>query len=450
MKKLFGTDGIRGLAGKPPLTPADVRLLGEAAGTVLRQHAAKRKTPRVFIVRDTRLSGRKIAENLSRGLRARGLHVYNGGVLSTPAAAYLVQAHKFDAAAVISASHNPPEFNGIKFFTPHGRKWPDAWEESVESYVHKNKANAGPSKTGRLVDAEDLGEDYEAFLISTLPAKTRFDGLKIGLDCSNGATHKSAPAVFRWLGARVYLFGADPTGTNINRGCGSQQTGALSRMVVKNRCHFGMAFDGDGDRVIFVNEKGQVLDGDGIVALLARHLKARKRLRKNLAVLTVMANLGLKKALETIGVRIVETPVGDRYVSEAMRKNGAVLGGEQSGHIILGEYLPTGDGLLTGLHLSALIAESGKPLSKLSSWVKKFPQTLLNVRVFEKKPIEQLNGVSKMIDSIKHELGNRGRVLVRYSGTEPLLRIMIEGPEKRTIDRMARNIADEVRTVIGA
>ncbi|OVE78245.1 phosphoglucosamine mutase [bacterium F11] len=447
MKRLFGTDGIRGLSGQYPLTPKEVYRIGLSAGMVLRDHY-KDGPIRVLLVRDTRESGSSLGRMLTDGLRDTGVDVFDVGVLCTPSVAYLVQAHQFQSGVVISASHNPPEFNGIKFFTRQGRKWPDVWEEAIESHLTKTLKKPKGVEKGRLIPSPQLVEDYESFLIKTLPHKLDLSKLRIGLDCSNGANYSVAPQILRFLGASVFVMGDKPTGKNINVRCGSQQTDRLGQLVRKKRCHVGVAFDGDGDRVIFTDEKGQVIDGDFIIGLLAKHLKSEKRLKNNKVVITVMSNLGLRMALVRLGVRIVETPVGDRYVSEAMRKNRAVLGGEQSGHIILGSYLPSGDGLLTALHVLAIVARARTPFSHIVGWMRKFPQTLVNVLVKERKPIPEMNGVQSKIDDIRNSLGQKGRILVRYSGTEPLLRIMIEGPTKKIIDQYASELVTEIESTI--
>ncbi len=444
MGKLFGTDGIRGEAGRSPLNAANVRKIGRAAGRVLRAKFGARDT-RVVVVRDTRASGLALFKSLSDGLREEGIHVYDAGVLCTPAVALLVKTHKFHSGAVISASHNPPEFNGVKFFSAQSRKWPDDWEEHVEKLFFADRTKGGKNLRGQLVPAESLADDYAAFLATTLKGHADLSGLRIAVDCANGANFRTAPNVLGSLGADVICINNKPTGKNINVNCGSQHTGSLSRIVRQKRCHAGVAFDGDGDRVVFVDEKGRELDGDFLIALLAEYLQKKRRLKKKTVVATVMANLGFRKALKKLGVRTLTTPVGDRHVSEAMRRHGAVLGGEQSGHIIMGEFLPTGDGLLTALHVLAAIKESGKPLSKLVGFVKKFPQVLLNVRVKERVPLESMAGVSAKIHSIEKTLGENGRVLIRYSGTEPLLRIMLEGPNQADLNKYAASIADLVK-----
>ncbi len=447
MKKLFGTDGIRNLSGQFPLRASDVLKLGQSAGSVLRKHAGSKKC-RVIMVRDTRASGQWIAKKLAQGLRDNSIDVFDAGVLSTPSCAYLVRKHKFQSGVVISASHNPPEFNGIKFFDAHSCKWPDTWEKNVEKKFFSPGKMDGAMK-GRVTSSEPLAQDYEDFLVSTLKSKKPFAGLSLVLDCSHGANFRLAPRLFNRLGAKVLAIGSKPDGKNINVNCGSQHPEELAKWVKKKRAFAGVAYDGDGDRVVFVDEKGQTIDGDFILAILARYFKDKKMLRKNTVVTTVMANLGLKKFLKDLKVRNLEVAVGDRYVSEGMRKKGAALGGEQSGHIILGDYLPTGDGLLTSLHVLAAARFYKKPLSELAAAMKKYPQVLLNVRVKEKIPIEKMGGVKAKIEEIGRILGEDGRVLVRYSGTEPLLRIMLEGPEKKQLDFYAGEIAHAVTRSVG-
>ncbi len=443
MEKLFGTDGIRGVAGSSPLTKREIRRLGLAAGHVLRKKFPGEKI-RVLAVRDTRASGEWILDSLSSGLINTGIQVFNAGILSTPSVAHLVKAHRFHSGIVISASHNPPAFNGIKFFNSHGFKWPDTWEAEVESLFRGKKLTGEKSVTGLCVGAALFSGDYEDFLRRSLEPEMNFSGLSLAIDCSNGANSHTAPELFRKLGAKVFAMGAAPNGKNINVSCGSQSTSRLAELVRRKRCQVGIAFDGDGDRVIMVDEKGSPADGDHLIALLARDFLKRGILKKKLVVITVMANLGLKRALGKLGIKTIETPVGDRHVSEAMRHHGAVLGGEQSGHIILGQHLSSGDGLLTALHVISALKKEKKPFSQLIGWMHKYPQVLLNVPVKEKRPLAELNGVHKKIKSIEQSLGSDGRLLVRYSGTEPLLRIMLEGPSKTDLDQMAKDLASDV------
>lgn len=445
MGTLFGTDGIRGIAYKSPLTKAEVYRLGFYAGELLKKKVGALPI-RVIGVRDTRISGEDLFDSLTLGLTQSGVHVFDAGVLSTPSIAYLVKAHRFHSGFVISASHNPAEFNGIKFFTDHGRKWPDEWEREIEEYFAKRKSvKFLSSEKTEIIPANNFLNDYADFLTKTLPRQTQFKGLKVALDCSHGANSSLAPHVFQQLGADVFVIGNHPNGKNINERCGSQHTAALVSLVRSKKCHVGFAFDGDGDRVIAVDEKGNVIDGDFIIAILAKELKAQKRLSNNCVILTVMANLGLKKYLKQIGIHVVETAVGDRHVSEAMRLHGSVLGGEQSGHIILGEHLPSGDGLLTALQITQILNQRKVKLSTLTNVMRKFPQVLKNVSVPEKKPLHLFKNVHSLIQHVEKELGSNGRLLVRYSGTEPLLRVMLEGPNENHLHQYAENIISEVK-----
>jgi phosphoglucosamine mutase len=435
MKKLFGTDGIRGLTGHYPFRSSDVIAIGRAAGLVLRKKIRSKKI-RILAARDTRASGPKILKDLSLGLTSCGIDVYDAGVISTPAAAFLVKDQKFQSAVVISASHNPPEFNGIKFFNAEGQKWSDSWEVEVEAFVHNPpKKKMGKNLMGYNHYAENLAINYEEFLLSTLDGDLDLSGVRIAMDCSNGANFQIGPEVVRSLGAEVFVIGNKPSGKNINVNCGSQHTQKLSELVRSQKCHVGIAFDGDADRVMMLDEKGQLIDGDFILAVLAKDWLVKGLLKNRIVVTTVMANLGLKKALEQMKIKCIQVSVGDRFVSEAMREFHSVLGGEQSGHIILGRYLQTGDGLLTSLHLLMALLRSKKKFSELTTVMKKYPQVLVNVRIQERVPIDELIGVQEKIDFIQNKLGDNGRVLVRYSGTEPLLRIMLEGPQESLLNR---------------
>ncbi len=447
MGRYFGTDGIRGLAGRSPLTASDVERFGRAAAEILHRHASG--PLRVLIVRDTRASGSWLLNSLAKGLERQGVDVYDAGVLPTPAVAHLAKAHRFNSGVVISASHNPPAFNGIKFFTSQGTKWPDTWEADVERIFDDRSFSFRRRSAGRRISADVLANDYKEFLISTLSRGANFKGLRLAIDCANGATVKTAPDVFQTLGARILALSIRPNGRNINVNCGSQHTRSLAKLVRSEKCHAGVAFDGDGDRVILVDEKGREVNGDHVIGLLACQFLRLNRLPKRTVVLTVMANLGLKKFLKKSGIRSFETAVGDRHVSEAMRLHGVVLGGEQSGHIILGDYLPSGDGLLTALHVLTAMRERKKPLSALAGDVPQFPQVLHNIATRQKPPLKSLRSVQDAIRRAEKELGPNGRVLVRYSGTEPLLRIMLEGPTENQLRRLAQTIALAAKAAIG-
>ncbi|MGQ0644837.1 MAG: phosphoglucosamine mutase [Elusimicrobiota bacterium] len=440
-RKLFGTDGVRGVAGRWPLTDEFVRRLGWAAGRVL-----GRKSPGsrpVLVVRDTRGSGPSLQRALSAGLRAAGRAVSDGGVLPTPAVAVLAPRRRCAAGAVISASHNPAEFNGIKFFSPDGTKLPDELELEIE----KLALDGEPVSRGTAAEKkyERAADDYLVFLRSTWPRGLDLKGFSMVLDCANGSSGVVAARLFRSLGARVTVLSAAPDGKNINRNCGALHPGALAAAVRRLGADMGAAFDGDADRAMLVDEEGAVRNGDDVLLLAARYLKSAGRLPKNRVVVTVMANLGLRRALSALGIEALETSVGDKYVWQAMRESGAALGGEQSGHIIFREFLSTGDGLLTALQTAAIARASGRPLSCLASLVVRYPQVLLNVTVRERRPLDSLNGFSKSVQSVRDALGGNGRVLIRYSGTEPLLRIMLEGPRPAEIQAHARALAAAVR-----
>lgn len=443
---LFGTDGVRGIAGKGALEKGFIRRLGAAAASVYLDRV--KGPPPVFLAgRDTRGSGPWILRAFAEGAATKGVAVLDAGVVSTPSLAYLVPHRKVLGGVMISASHNPAEFNGIKLFNPQGRKCPDAWERLIERKMLETPAILNR----RVAIGKDQGavSDYLRFLLSTLPPKTTLRGLKIVVDCSNGSLSKIAPKFLRKLGATVTAIGASPNGKNINAGWGSQHPEKIAKEVRRQRADGGMAFDGDADRIVLCDEKGHVLDGDYVLACAAHCLKEESRLPGNAVVVTVMANLGFLKALESWEIRTVSTPVGDRYVSDMLEERGYVIGGEQSGHIIFHEHLPTGDGLLTGLQVLSMLRRRGKPLSFVTSLFSKYPQILLNVHVKEKRPLEECRPVQKEIDRARELLSSNGRVVVRYSGTEPLLRIMMEGPDEHQLKILAEAIAVQAKRVLG-
>ncbi|MFA5975760.1 MAG: phosphoglucosamine mutase [Elusimicrobiota bacterium] len=444
---LFGTDGVRGIAGEAPLQKSFIRHLGAAAAITYKQHVPD--CPPVFLLgRDTRSSGPWIAQAFAEGAATEGVHVLDVGVVPTPAIAYLVPKRKLMGGVMISASHNPSEFNGVKLFNPQGRKCPDTWERFIEKQV----AEMTPLKKAKVKRFRDTKavQEYLDFLHQSVPLRPSLDGLTLVVDCSNGSLSHIAPHFLRSSGARVIAIGDKPNGRNINAGLGSQHPEKLQRLVVAKKADGGIAFDGDADRVIFCDEKGRLLDGDFILACAARFLKEEKRLKGNAVVVTVMANLGLMKALESWGLEAVATPVGDRWVSDKLEENDYVIGGEQSGHIIFHEFLPTGDGLLTALQVLSMLRQRRHPLSWVYSLFKRYPQVLLNVRVKEKKPLENCPTLQNRIDHACRELAEQGRVFIRYSGTEPLLRIMMEGPDEARLQALAHSVADEAKKVLGA
>ncbi|MBL0059253.1 MAG: phosphoglucosamine mutase [Elusimicrobia bacterium] len=442
MRKLFGTDGVRGVAGRWPLTPAFVRRLGWATGTVLAEREPRR--PRaLFVVRDTRASGPVLVRALAEGLGAAGFRVLDGGVLPTPAVAALLPTLPAAAGAVLSASHNPAAHNGVKLFGPGGLKLDDRWEEAIEQRALSN--DSMPVPRARVKPCPGARESYLQFLLRGWPAGASLRGVPIVLDCAHGATSDVAPRLFRRLGARVTVLSASPTGRNINLHCGALHPEALARAVRRTGARLGVAFDGDGDRAIFVDEAGHPRDGDAVLLAAARQWRARGRLRDGTVVVTVMSNLGLLRALEALGLRTEVTAVGDRYVWQGMRKTGARLGGEPSGHVIFRDFLPTGDGILTALQVAALLVETGRNFSALTSLAVHYPQVLVNVPVRERRPLEAIPGFARTLAQVNAALGDTGRTLVRYSGTEPLLRIMIEGPDRAVIQSHADELARLVR-----
>lgn len=442
MKKLFGTDGIRGIAGEHPLIPEHIEKIGHIAAAVI--SGSGDSTEREFVIgRDTRESSGEISRIISKGITSAGVNVFDCGVIPTPAVSYITSKRTSFAGCVISASHNSSEFNGIKFFSNSGIKIADKTESEIEKiFFSENPAAEKIKKTGKIVYRDSsAGDTYKKFLYSTLPKNFNFTGLKIVLDCANGSNYRVAPEVFTNLKADVILISAAPDGKNINENCGALHLENLRKAVIDRKADFGVAYDGDGDRCIFVDEKGEIRDGDYLISITADYLKKNKKLKNNAVVATVMANIGFFKLMKSMGVKVFSCAVGDKYVYEEMLKNDVILGGEQSGHIIFRNYLNTGDGLLTSLQLASIIKQSGKTLSDLSKIVNKYPQILLNIRTEEKSPISGNKKLSDAIKNVEDKLKDNGRVVVRYSGTEPLLRIMVEGPDDKTINQYAQEIA---------
>jgi phosphoglucosamine mutase len=442
MGKLFGTDGVRGVAGRYPLTVDFIRRLGWAAGSVLSEREPRRPKT-LFIVRDPRSSGPVLLRALAEGLGAAGFSVLDGGVLPTPAVAALLPTLPVVAGAVISASHNPATHNGVKFFGPGGHKLNEEWEDAIEHRALSNQPL--PSVHSRIKPFPQAREHYLHFLEKTWPQEVSLRGVPLVLDCAQGATSAVAPVLFRRLGAKVTVISASPNGRNINRRCGALHPQALAKAVRRTGARLGVAFDGDGDRAIFVDEGGHPRDGDAVLLAAARHLKVRGRLTNNSVVVTVMSNLGLHRALDALGFQREVTAVGDKYVWQGMRKTGAALGGEPSGHVIFRDFLPTGDGILTALQVAALLVETGRNFSSLTSLAVHYPQVLLNVPVRERRPLEKIPGFLQALAEVNRVLGDTGRTLIRYSGTEPLLRIMIEGPNRKVIQSHAEALARVVR-----
>ena len=449
MKQLFGTDGIRGVANQYPMTAEMALQVGRA---VVAYFAEVGHAPRIVIGKDTRLSGDMLEAGIVAGICAAGGNAYLTGVLPTPGIAFVTSALKAAAGIVISASHNPYHDNGLKIFRGNGYKLSDETEIEIEKMIlaENNPAQKLPSsKLGTVQHHQRAQEDYLSFLKNTLSGTKPFQGLKIVLDCSNGATYRIAPLLFAELGADVESLAAQPDGLNINDDCGSQHPEGLIQRVLASRADIGLAFDGDGDRLIAVDETGRVLSGDHIMAICARDMKQKGTLKNNLVVTTVMSNLGLGIALKQMQISHEVAQVGDRYVMQKMIACGAVLGGEDSGHMIFADYHTTGDGILTALKLIEAMQNEHKPLSELCAIMTVLPQVLINVEVDTKPEIETVPEIIAAIRAAEGKLGDKGRVLVRYSGTQPLCRVMVEGPAEGETQRICEQIADTIKKAIG-
>ncbi len=453
MGRLFGTDGARGVANSE-LTCELAMQIGRAAAMVLTKHTNRR--PKVLIGMDTRASSQMLESAISAGLCSVGADVMLLGEIPTPAVAYLVTKYEYDAAVMISASHNPCEYNGIKIFQRNGFKLPDSLEEEIESII-LDKTQVPPIKVGgdvgRIIRSKTARTDYLNYLKSVAEDDLaeygieNLDGLRIAVDCSNGASSVIAPQLFMSLCGDAYFIASHPNGTNINEKCGSTHLELLQDFVVRNKCDVGLAFDGDADRFLAVDEKGAVVDGDKLIAIFSKYLKDKGKLKNNTAVVTVMSNMGFFKFCEENDINCEKTKVGDRYVLENMIENDYIIGGEQSGHIIFREFATTGDGELSALKLLCIMKESGKKLSQLASEMQVFPQVLINVRVsdFGKARFPRDKEIRNAIETAEKELGNEGRVLVRVSGTEPLVRVMLEGKDEEKINVLAQEIAQVIK-----
>ena len=445
MGKLFGTDGVRGIANSE-LTPELAFRLGRAAGTLLKK--PEQRTA-IILGKDTRISGSLLESALSAGLCSSGVDVYAAGVIPTPAVAFLTKSMNACAGAVISASHNPFGDNGIKFFNNAGYKLADELEEQIEALVlgdMKNLSRPTGSDVGRIIYFHNAVNRYVEFLKEKINAS--FTGLRVVVDCANGAVSEIASRVYRELGAQVISIHDQPTGVNINEKCGSIHIESLQEAVLKHHADLGIAHDGDGDRFIAVDEKGHEVDGDKIMVICGLHLQKKGELR-NKVVVTIMSNIGLKKAFEKAGIEVFETNVGDRYVLEKMLEVRAVLGGEQSGHIIFLQHTSTGDGILTALHLLSVVKETGRPLSELAEQMTSYPQVLVNVRVKDKRAWAENQAIKQAIAVAEKVLGGNGRLLVRPSGTEPLLRVMAEGENKAQLEKITEQIKEVILKELG-
>jgi phosphoglucosamine mutase len=445
-KELFGTDGIRGIPGTYPLDDATLYGVARALGKYLLERDAK---PSALIGMDTRESGPHIASQLAAGLADDGVAFVSAGIISTPGVACLVRQKKFSAGMVISASHNPFHDNGVKLFAGTGMKFPDDVEEHLEIEIHNHKGREKAPHGIAVPTDRSLDEEYLAYLRGRVIPGAKLAGMKVVLDCANGAASQLGPSLFRSLGAEVIAIHDQPNGRNINDGCGSLHPENLQKKVIETRAELGAAFDGDADRAMFVSSSGRHVDGDGVLLAVARFLKSAGHLNGGRVIGTTMANLGLERALEAEGLSLARVPVGDRYVLEEMLRSGANLGGEQSGHIIFLDDATTGDGLLTALKIACLVALRG-PLDDLLRGLKIFPQTIVNIQVKSKPPLESLPAVSAAIDKATKTLGAAGRVVVRYSGTEPKARVMVEAERAEDVTHWAETLAAAIRTAIGA
>jgi phosphoglucosamine mutase len=446
MRKLFGTDGVRGVANTYPMTTEIAMQLGRAIAFLVKQQKAdKEHNPRIVIGKDTRLSGYMIENALASGICSMGVNVLLVGPLPTPGIAYITTGMRADAGLVISASHNPFQDNGIKIFSKSGFKLPDKEEAIIEDLIFSKKMDSlrpVAEEVGKAARIDDAKGRYIVFLKNTFPKRFTLDGIHIVLDCAHGATYGVAPHVFEELGAKVTSIGVQPDGKNINHECGALHPEVMAELVCKEGADLGIALDGDGDRLIVADEQGKVVDGDQIMAICAEEMLERQKLAKNTLVATVMSNLGLDLAMQRMGGQLVRTKVGDRYVVEEMLRNGYNFGGEQSGHLIYLKHNTTGDGILGALQLLLSMKKKERPLSELTQIMEPFPQILKNVRISQKIALDQISGFSEKLTTIEKSLGSTGRILVRPSGTEPVIRVMVEGEDEKLIDDMACELCD--------
>ncbi len=452
-RQLFGTDGVRGVANVEPMTSETALRLGRAVAHVFRRTARPGHRSRIVIGKDTRVSGYMLETAMASGICSMGVDVLLVGPMPTPGIAFLTRSLRADAGAVISASHNPFQDNGIKFFSSEGYKLPDDVELEIERLVLDNGIDhlrPTAEQIGKAYRIDDALGRYNVFVKSTFPRELTLDGLRVVVDAANGAAYRIAPEVLAELGATVSCIGCEPDGENINRDCGATAPGALQRAVIEQRAHVGVALDGDGDRCLLVDECGEVVDGDALLAIAARELAERGRLLNRTLVTTHMSNFGLELAMRDLGIQLVKTQVGDRYVLEEMQRGGFNLGGEQSGHVLFLDHTTTGDGLITALAILGVMRGRNQPLSALARVMQKFPQVLINIPVREKRDLDQVESVRTVVERVEVALAGRGRVYIRFSGTEALARVMVEGPDLAQVERHASDIADAVRTALGA
>ncbi len=449
--KLFGTDGVRGIANQYPMTGELVMQIGRATAYLFRSQNLRRKT-KILIGKDTRLSGYMVEMAMASGICSLGVDVLLIGPMPTPGIGFLTQSMRCDAGVQISASHNPFYDNGIKIFSSNGFKLPDEQEAQIERLVlstELEKFRPTADHVGKAFRIDDALGRYIVHMKSTFPKDLDLQGVRVVLDCANGAAYKSAPAVFEELGAEVIKKGVNPTGLNINDKCGSLFPENVAVAAVEYRADMGISLDGDGDRVILSDENGEIVDGDQIMAICALEMKKRGELKKDTVVCTPMSNLGFEKALSQVGIQVVRTQVGDRYIVETMRKENYNFGGEQSGHIIFLDHATTGDGVIAALKILEVMRRTGKKLSELKTCVKLFPQAKEDVKVTKKEPFNSIKEISEEIQAAQKILGNKGRVFVRYSGTEPIARVMVEGEDSHQVQNLSKKIAGSILRYLG-
>ncbi len=440
MPKYFGTDGIRSVWGQFPLTKDFVTKLGYCALKELSKQEPSNTNKNIFIAQDSRASGKEILDCLTKGIRAAGYNVLSLGVSTTPSVSILTQKYKNICGIVISASHNPAEFNGIKFFSARGTKLREDIEENIESEIENLTAVPAPQNDTKFCEVPEKIEEYITFLKSTLTHAENLKGLNLVLDCANGAASQIAPKVFEGLGANVTVINNTPDGYNINKNAGALHTESLQEAVKKYKADAGLSFDGDADRLIAVTEEGTVFDGDNIISTVSLYLKNKGKLKGNKAVLTIMANLGLINYLKASGIEPVLTKVGDKYVFEELTKNNLSVGGETSGHIIFRDIAPAGDGILTAIQLLGILKSSGKKLSHFKNLWQKYPLKLVPVKVEKKIPLEEIDGFCPYLKELENSMGEKGRIVVRYSGTEPLLRVLVEDENKENVEDICQKV----------
>lgn len=449
-RKLFGTDGIRGIANVEPMTVETAMRIGRGTAYLFKGKTGHR--PKIVIGKDTRLSGYMLENAIASGVCSMGVDVLLVGPLPTPGIAFITRSMRADAGVVISASHNPFQDNGIKIFSSDGFKLPDELEARIEALVSSNEMDLlrpTAQEVGKAFRVDDAKGRYIVFLKSSFPAELTLEGMKVIVDCANGAAYKVAPLVLEELGAQVIPLGVEPNGENINKGCGALYAELICKVVRQEGADLGIALDGDGDRAVFCDEKGRMVDGDRVMAMAALDLDAKGRLNHRTVVSTVMSNMGLEVALRRRQIRLIRTAVGDRYVVEEMQRGGFNLGGEQSGHILFLDHTTTGDGIITALQVMSLMCRKGRPLSELSSVMESYPQVLRNIPVRDRRPVEEIPGLPGMIRLAQERLGDEGRILIRYSGTEPFLRVMVEGQDDGLINLIASDLEEVVRKSIG-